>query len=402
MKKPIQTTTRLTALLLSLLMLLSVCTGCENFFLSPVETNTESTDTNSQETTATPQPDQYCKFELIAPPNVTLHTDLQKQYLKEPYNSATDYAMGDAELSRPEPVVLSWETEIVGYNTSNPMKYRLSVGKKSDLSDATVYTTASTAKKITNLEIGTTYYWRVSTTVEGETWTSETESFVTGSKGPRTMNVPGVANVRDIGGYKGLGGATIRQGLLYRCGRLNKNGSTTPEITSTGIDVMLNTMKVKTEIDLRENGKNGVTSSPLGKTVKYIHIPMEYEFDNPLLNDITGNLAQIKKVFHQLANESNYPMIFHCSIGTDRTGAVAFLLLAFLGVEEDVLYRDYLFSNFANIGGTRSPNTITKYLNLVKSCSGSTLAEKTYNYLKTQVGVPTSELDAIRSILLEK
>ena len=61
-----------------------------------------------------------------------------------------------------------------------------------------------------------------------------------------------------------------------------------------------------------------------------------------------------------------------------------------LGVSEDDLYRDYLYSNFANIGGNRTPSTIKTYLNTLKYCEGETLAEKTKNYL---IGVGVEEKD---------
>ena len=38
---------------------------------------------------------------------------------------------------------------------------------------------------------------------------------------------------------------------------------------------------------------------------------------------------------------ANYPIDFHCIAGQDRTGAVAFILNALLGVEEEELYLDW-------------------------------------------------------------
>lgn len=77
------------------------------------------------------------------------------------------------------------------------------------------------------------------------------------------------------------------------------------------------------------------------------------------------------------------PLIFHCNIGTDRTGMIAYLINALLGVPEESLYRDYLYSNFGNIGGTRKLKNVKSsgYYNAIQAAEGNTLSEKTYNCL---------------------
>ena len=84
----------------------------------------------------------------------------------------------------------------------------------------------------------------------------------------------------------------------------------------------------------------------------------------------------------------------HCSIGTDRTGMLAFLINALLGVSEEDLYKDYLYSNFANIGGNRNPSTINTYIKTFKYYDGETLAEKAKNYL-ISVGVSEQDINTL-------
>ena len=70
-------------------------------------------------------------------------------------------------------------------------------------------------------------------------------------------------------------------------------------------------------------------------------------------------------MFSRLGTPGALPAYFHCLIGTDRTGITGLLLLGMMGVEEETLYRDYLMSNFANIGGSRSlevPETFLRYM----------------------------------------
>ena len=101
-----------------------------------------------------------------------------------------------------------------------------------------------------------------------------------------------------------------------------------------------------------------------------------------------------------VADEENYPMIIHCSVGTDRTGMFAFLINALLGVSEEDLCRDYLFSNFGAIGSKRKITQLKEsmYYTEVMNAQGNTLSEKAYNYL-ADLGVPTDQLDSVISIL---
>ena len=43
--------------------------------------------------------------------------------------------------------------------------------------------------------------------------------------------------------------------------------------------------------------------------------------------------------------DERYSVFFHCSVGKDRTGIVAALILAFLGVDRKKIMDDYLFTN---------------------------------------------------------
>ena len=109
-----------------------------------------------------------------------------------------------------------------------------------------------------------------------------------------------------------------------------------------------------------------------------------------------------------LANEDNYPLDFHCIRGTDRTGCIAFVVKALLGIEEEMLKKDFIFSNFYNIGTqvkldsieyTINPNAESKFLNIIKKEEGENLKEKTYNCLLNRVGVEKEQIDKIIEIL---
>ncbi len=258
------------------------------------------------------------------------------------------------------------------------------------------YTSESESISIYNLKLDTAYYWTVSAGNE----TSSVSKFTTDAAAPRNLYVDGITNVRDLGGWERENGTRTKQGLIFRCGRLNESSAQAPniEITDAGKKTMLDDMGIKTEIDVRKtaDGETGaITSSPLGDSVTYYSCPMEWEG-----NTFLDNKEELLKVFEILSKEESYPLIFHCNIGTDRTGMIAYLVNALLGVPEESLYRDYLYSNFGNIGGTRKLKNVESsgYYEAVHSAEGNTLSEKTYNCL-VDFGVPEEQLDSIIAIL---
>ena len=116
--------------------------------------------------------------------------------------------------------------------------------------------------------------------------------------------------------------------------------------------------------------------------------------------DASENDPSLRKVFSILGNKDNYPAFFHCSIGTDRTGYVAWLINSVVGVGEEDLWRDYLFSNFGNIGGSRDKAYIADgYPKKIKETEGDTLQEKAVNFLLKK-GIKQQEIDTIREMML--
>ncbi len=332
---------------------------------------------------------------------VRLHTELQAAYLNEADPGCISrYADGVnateeldfRELSHPAPVVFTWEAGGAAEGT----EYLLSVGEGEKMQDVLHFTTTETQFEVYDLKLATVYYWNV-TAGYAE---SGKACFTTEGQGPRNLYVDGVANVRDMGGWPTESGGRVKQGLFYRCGRLNENYTGKPTVTEEGIRTMLDVLHIRTEIDLRggsgdptEHGN--IEASYLGTGVTYYHLGMNW---NGHLVDL--NRKKIRDVFTILAQEESYPLIFHCSIGTDRTGMIAFLVGALVGISEQDLYRDYLFSNFAYIEGSRDLNTIKNtYVADLKRAAGETLAEKARSYLTETVRVPVEQLDAVVRIL---
>lgn len=211
-----------------------------------------------------------------------------------------------------------------------------------------------------NLIPGKTYYWKVRGTYSGDT--SEVGTFTTKESAVRTIFVDGVSNVRDLGGYTTENG-TVNYGLLYRGGKLN--GTVSGEsVTDDGKETMLNKLGIKTEIDLRSaSDDGGQTQNAIGDGVNYVKAPLgqyanviDYEAwlnlgkDKVSGNYDANNKNTIKRLFELLADESNYPIYFHCNAGADRTGTLALLINGLLGVDEQSLIKDFELTTFSRYG----------------------------------------------------
>jgi protein-tyrosine phosphatase len=330
-----------------------------------------------------------------------IHTEAQAEYLADAYNSVAKYADGTEELSRPNAVHFEWSASVLTRGTTIE-QYILELSKQSNFADPLTYYTTENSYDVYNLYVATDYYWRITADFgkDGKS-VSRCYSFTTESDAPRNLYVDGVTNVRDLGGWECDNGR-VKQGLLFRCGRLNVSFASeeTDEITEEGKKTMTESLGVRSEIDLRKASNNEVgriTASPLGESVQYFSCPLEWDVSNIL----TENSDMVGTIFSILADEDNYPVIYHCNIGTDRTGLIAFLVNGLMGVSEEDLYRDYLFSNFGNIGGARSVWGIqNSYVATIKAYSGDTLQEKIENCL-IDLGVAQADIAAVRAILSE-
>lgn len=342
----------------------------------------------------------------------SMHTSLQLAYIDSTsYTTVPDQANGKSENSKPLPVTLKWSIKGL---TSSVKNCELKIGEKEDLSDAKTIAVQAKEIKIPNLKVRTKYYYQMTGTVNGETVTSPVKSFETTQKLPRLIDCDGVTNMRDLGGYNVENGA-VKQGLIYRSGRFNESYTNTinVEVTEEGMET-LKELGIKTEIDLRTTvhdynelgGYEKLDVGPLGEDVNYYKCPMIYKSldgsDDIHTPNRPQNYTEIQKVFEYFADESNYPLVFHCNIGTDRTGFISYLLNGMLGVSQEDLFRDYLFSNFGNIGGGRGLSRISDYVNEIDACEGDSLAEKTENFLTDTIGVKQEHIDSIKEILIEE
>lgn len=337
-------------------------------------------------------------------------TDVQLDYLNSKDYSNTDPYNGIMSVSAPLPVNITWES-------NEKISYSVEFFEEEDCNANSLivtYETDETSFDFYNPIFGQDYYVRVMGYKDGTSKRfkpSNIKSFkeTPTVKGPRNIYVEGVENFRDIGGW-----GYIKQGMLYRSGCFNEEKAIPVKVTisDAGIHEVTKNLKIKTEIDLRRTSNDEVGSltdkSVLGDSVNYIQLPMLYGGNNILT--FTGlygadtyeydNPAMIKRFFEILAVEDNYPINFHCLIGKDRTGCLAYLVEGLLGFDQETMYRDYMFTNFSDAGMCKLTDITDRYGKTIEQYeNGESLQEKIYNYLNEVIGVSKDNLDSVINIL---
>ncbi|CAO0802452.1 unnamed protein product [Mucor circinelloides] len=181
---------------------------------------------------------------------------------------------------------------------------------------------------------------------------------------PRWIDIPGVKNFRDIGGWPLKDGSGyIRERIVFRCGHL-------VDITQKGIET-LNRLNVIAAFDFRsdpEIERQGVMPQIKGLTRYPSAMFTEADYSPAALatrwkgyfEGATGfpkvyavilekGAPQYRKIFlHLIENHSitsTKSIIVHCTAGKDRTGIFGMLLLGLCGVDDEVIANEYALSN---------------------------------------------------------
>lgn len=257
-----------------------------------------------------------------------------RKFLEEvDYTEDTDYVLSYARDYRkdykandkPLPVTLSW----AGGEAS-----RIMMSASPDFKDAFEVKGTSSPAEVFNLIPGVTYYYKVYGNGDSVLKTACVKPV-----GPLRM-INGISgNVRDLGGWKADGGH-IAYGRLYR-------GAALERISSRGKEIFLKDLGISVDLDLRGYKESEYHVGAVIDGAEYLKLPLEKnlgrgtgrteELYQQAIRAIIGWLGEGRAVY------------FHCAGGADRTGSLAFLIEALLGVSENDLSKDYELTTF---GGT--------------------------------------------------
>ncbi|GAB2693613.1 tyrosine-protein phosphatase [Kitasatospora kifunensis] len=162
-------------------------------------------------------------------------------------------------------------------------------------------------------------------------------------------------NFRDLGGYRTTDGRSLQWGRLYRSDSLAKlEGADWDRFLALG---------VRTVIDLRYPWEIAARGRvPDGDGLTYLNLSVEHrpydqaEIDPELdpwrfLADRYAEVAldgaaELRQALEVIAADSA-PLVFHCASGKDRTGLLAALVLALLGVPEEEILADFALTELA-------------------------------------------------------
>jgi len=163
----------------------------------------------------------------------------------------------------------------------------------------------------------------------------------------REITFEGCFNFRDLGGYRTSDGRWTRWRRLFRSDHL-------AQLSNGDCQRMERDLGIVTVLDLRTATRASQSPSKLG--AKCVNLPLlsdEAEARarskipnagaHTFMRETREEAAEviIARVFALLADESSYPLVFHCITGKDRTGIIAALVLGVLGVADEEISRDY-------------------------------------------------------------
>lgn len=194
-------------------------------------------------------------------------------------------------------------------------------------------------------------------------------------------------NVRDMGGWQATGG-TIVYGKLYRGAELDRR------IDEAGKKIFFNDLGISIDLDLRrdkdDNSEKHTDYLNLGAN-GYKNIQVLKFFDNGSGRTCELYQQAIREIIGWLS--AGKAVYLHCVGGADRTGTLAFLIEALVGVSESDLSKDYELTNFDGShdrkrNATSGSYIFTYLINYLRSgrfgdssCSMNQLVE---NWAKTQ------------------
>jgi protein-tyrosine phosphatase len=156
----------------------------------------------------------------------------------------------------------------------------------------------------------------------------------------RVLVVKGSHNVRDVGGLPAEDGRRIRRGRVFRADY--------PTFVDVDADAVT-AMRIATVVDLRRGTEAALECVDWGRRgIAYRRWPLtagrEDSWHARYTSYLTRRPETVVGAVREVMRPAGHPVLFHCAAGKDRTGVVAALLLAVLGVAEDDIVEDYLLS----------------------------------------------------------
>lgn len=266
------------------------------------------------------------------------------------------------------------------------------------------------------------------------------------------INLDGVPNARQLGGYIGTDGKKVKNNVILRTGalfsatadarrelseryrvsdiidfRMDQETEAMPEPHIEGARYhhlsVLNNMPVSEDdfIQYREFLKTDDIVFKY-KSIYAAEIPLDMEQNYKSMVFSGEGKAGYKKYFDiLLAKPDDASVLFHCTQGKDRTGVAAILLLSALGVDRETITADYLLTNTAyaslldkirsELEAAKVGKEVIDYAFILEGVSESFIApileimDREYGsvkgYLKAEIGLTDADIKRLEELYLE-
>lgn len=183
----------------------------------------------------------------------------------------------------------------------------------------------------------------------------------------RILDIPGVKNFRDMGGYVAKDGRKLAQGRLYRSGHFadltEEAAHKVAELgISTVVDFRSGPEKERMQVIWHAPWQPKYVENPIGGNASaWIKELFDRMADAPFPADELrdqfilafetipiANAAGLKLLFDELVDgDQTGAALFHCTAGKDRTGIAGALIMSALDMPEDAIFEDFLLTNDA-------------------------------------------------------
>jgi protein-tyrosine phosphatase len=172
----------------------------------------------------------------------------------------------------------------------------------------------------------------------------------------RHIDINFVGNLRDLGGYLTRDGRRVAWRRLFRSGELrHRTGEEVALLRQeTGL---MSVLDLRGDMEIRKESIDLLASSG----IRYHNVPLIAGGGGPGPDDeedLSARFTSMGEFYlflmgHEefgrrlvtaleiIADTTNHPVLFHCTVGKDRTGVLSAVLLSTLGVEDEDIITDY-------------------------------------------------------------